>query len=457
MRILIIGAGPTGLGAAWRLKELGHQDFLVLERNSYVGGLAASFLDPQGFTWDFAIHVAHSHYHYVDRLLQTVMPDGFLTHERRSWIHTQRTFVPYPFQYNFRHLPEQARRECLDGLLARPAQLPHGPANFEEWILASVGPGIAKHFMAPYNTKLWTVPPAKMNCRWLGDRVPETDVERVRANIRDERDDVSWGPNHVFQFPRTGGTGQIWQNMAKSIGSERIRMSSAVVGIDAQARTVQLSTGEKLHYDHLISTMPLDQLTSMAGCSTLAAAAAQLRHTRVQVVCIGLPMPIPPVLQDKTWIYCPDVTSMFYRITPFSTFSPAHTPDPARFCSFMCEVATPGQDAMHPEQKLANQVMEDLNQSGLLTFRPADARVFHLHSDYGYPIPTLDRDEALAALLPALQKKNIWSRGRFGAWKYEVANMDHSVMQGVEVVNRILLGEPEETLPHPTKVNAGKQ
>jgi len=457
MKIVIIGAGPTGLGAAWRLNELGHKDFLVVERNAYVGGLAASFLDPNGFTWDFAIHVAHSHYHYVDRLMQTVMPDGFLTHERRSWIYTQHVFVPFPFQYNFRHLPEQARRECFDGLLARPARLSQNPNNFEEWLLASVGPGIAKHFMVPYNTKLWTVPPAKMNCRWLGDRVPETDVERVQANIRNERDDVSWGPNHVFQFPRTGGTGHIWQNMAKSIGPERIRTSSAVVGMDAKTRTIQLSTGEKLQYDHLISTMPLDQLAAMVGFNELAAAAAQLQHTRVQVVCIGLPTPIPPVLQDKTWIYCPDAKSIYYRITPFSAFSPAHTPDPARFCSFMCEVATPGQGATHPEQKLASQVLEDLNQSGLLSFRPADARVFHLHSDYGYPIPTLDRDEALAALLPGLQKQNIWSRGRFGAWKYEVANMDHSVMQGVEVVNRILLGEPEITLTNPTKVNSGKQ
>ena len=85
----------------------------------------------------------------------------------------------------------------------------------------------------------------------------------------------------------------------------------------------------------------------------------------------------------------------------------------------MCEVATPGQGARHPEQELANRVLEDLNRSGLLTFRPADAHVFHLHSDYGYPIPTLDRDEALAACCPPCRKTHL-SRGRFGAWKYEV-------------------------------------
>jgi len=62
---------------------------------------------------------------------------------------------------------------------------------------------------------------------------------------------------------------------------------------------------------------------------------------------------------------------------------------------------------------------------------------------YSYPIPTLDRDRALDILQPALLEKGIYSRGRFGAWRYEIGNMDHSVMMGVEAVNHILNGEPE--------------
>ncbi|HOU21292.1 MAG: FAD-dependent oxidoreductase [Kiritimatiellae bacterium] len=457
MKILIIGAGPTGLGAAWRLKELAHSDFLVIERNPFVGGLAASFVDSAGFTWDFAVHVAHSHYRYIDRLMQSVLPDGFLTHERRSWVYTQKTFVPFPFQYNFRYLPEKARQECLDGLVSRPPLTSNEPSNFEEWILATAGSGIAKHFMVPYNTKLWTVPPAAMNCRWLGDRVPETNLERVRRNIRHERDDVSWGPNHVFHFPRTGGTGSIWHSMARQIGPERIRLSAEAVAVDPASRSVRLSSGEILPYDHLISTLPLDRLVRMAGLDELAAPASRLQFSRVQVVCIGLPVPIPALMKDKTWIYCPDPESIYYRITPFSIFSPAHTPDAEHCCSFMCEVATPGQAPQHPEEKLAQRVLNDLDQSGLLKLPSAKPHVFHLSSDYAYPIPTLDRDSALAAILPRFEGINIWSRGRFGAWKYEVGNMDHSIMQGVEVVNRILRGEPESTLPDPAQVNSGKQ
>ena len=67
--VLILGAGPTGLGAAWRLEESGRKDWLLLEGASQAGGLAASFVDKQGFTWDIGGHVQFSHYEYFDRAM----------------------------------------------------------------------------------------------------------------------------------------------------------------------------------------------------------------------------------------------------------------------------------------------------------------------------------------------------------------------------------------------------
>src|SRR5260370_17677007 len=65
--------------------------------------------------------------------------------------------------------------------------------------------------------------------------------------------------------------------------------------------------------------------------------------------------------------------------------------------------------------------------------------------DYSYPVPTVDRNAALGTIQPYLMTQDIYSRGRFGAWEYEIGNMDHSVMQGVELVNHWLMGEPEVT------------
>ena len=65
---------------------------------------------------------------------------------------------------------------------------------------------------------------------------------------------------------------------------------------------------------------------------------------------------------------------------------------------------------------------------------------------YSYPIPTVERDGILAEVIPYLEQHHIYSRGRFGIWKYEVSNTDHSLMQGVELINRLLLDEPESTI-----------
>ena len=104
-RIIIIGAGPCGLGAGWRLTELGYKNFLIVERDTHVGGLASSYRDVNGFTWDIGGHVLHSHYDYFDRVFESVMQGKYLTHERESWIWVFNRFVPYPFQNNIHHLP----------------------------------------------------------------------------------------------------------------------------------------------------------------------------------------------------------------------------------------------------------------------------------------------------------------------------------------------------------------
>src|SRR5258708_38936520 len=65
-KIVIVGAGPAGLGAAYRLAELGHDDWEVFERDDHVGGLASSYTDEHGFIWDHGGHVMFSHYSYFD-------------------------------------------------------------------------------------------------------------------------------------------------------------------------------------------------------------------------------------------------------------------------------------------------------------------------------------------------------------------------------------------------------
>ena len=86
----------------------------------------------------------------------------------------------------------------------------------------------------------------------------------------------------------------------------------------------------------------------------------------------------------------------------------------------------------------------------------ADAQVvslYHRRLEHGYPTPSLGRDAVLAQALPWLRARGIWSRGRFGSYKYEVANQDHSLMLGVECADNVMAGSLEVTLSHPNIVN----
>ena len=114
---LIIGAGPTGLGAAWRLQQRGIRDWALLEGGRVAGGLAQSVVDDHGFTWDLGGHVQFSHYEMFDQLMDDLLgTDGWLYHDRESWVWIAGRFVPYPFQLNLHRLPESERAACLRGL-----------------------------------------------------------------------------------------------------------------------------------------------------------------------------------------------------------------------------------------------------------------------------------------------------------------------------------------------------
>ncbi len=119
-RIVIVGAGPTGLGCAHRLMECGIRNFLVLERQSHPGGLASSFVDEQGFTWDVGGHVQFSHYQYFDDLMDRLLQNDWLWHKREildlDAKHLHPISVPeqYPPSSAGRHarLPERFDPSC---------------------------------------------------------------------------------------------------------------------------------------------------------------------------------------------------------------------------------------------------------------------------------------------------------------------------------------------------------
>jgi protoporphyrinogen oxidase len=455
-RVIIIGAGPTGLGVAYRLEELGHTDYVVLERAAAPGGLAASVTDAAGYTWDIGGHVQFSHYAYYDRAIDRAV-DAWLTHERESWIWIRGRWVPYPFQNNLHRLDEADCRRALEGLEKASAARAWAtaPPHFGEWISQTFGAGLADLFLRPYNVKVWGYPLDRIGVGWMGERVAVPDVDRIRRNVATGQDDVSWGPNRTFRFPLEGGTGAIWRGVSGLLPAERQRFGAAVVAIDDARKEIALAGGGVLAYDTLVSTMPLDRLCALVPSLSQAERdlAGALCHSSVHIVGVGLEGPRPETLARKCWMYFPEANSPYYRVTVFSNYSPRNVP--AGDCwSLMAEVCeSPAKPV--DGTRVAQDVVEALRDDGLLLPETRVASVYHHREEHGYPTPFVGRDEVIDPLRVALDARGIFSRGRFGAWKYEVSNQDHSFMQGVELADRLVLGAGEVTVVRPDEANSG--
>jgi len=254
VEILIVGAGPTGLGAVTRLKQHNFDDYLLIDSFSEAGGLAMTDVTPEGFLFDMGGHVIFSHYDYFDQLLDAAVGTGeanWAVHERVSYVWMKNRWIPYPFQNNICSLPLEDQVNCINGLIEAKvanAVAKSAPVNFDEWILRVMGEGIADIFMRPYNFKVWAIPTNKMQCTWLGERVATANVAKVVENVLRNKTESGWGPNAVFRFPQEGGTGAIWKKVAALLPAEKQRYNITVQNIDPSAKVVTLSNGNQIQY-----------------------------------------------------------------------------------------------------------------------------------------------------------------------------------------------------------------
>ncbi|EGS23579.1 UDP-galactopyranose mutase-like protein [Thermochaetoides thermophila DSM 1495] len=479
--VLVIGAGPTGLGAAKRLQHIDGPSWLIVDANEKAGGLASTDVTPEGFLYDVGGHVIFSHYKYFDDCLDEALPnkEDWYHHQRISYVRYKGLWVPYPFQNNLSMLPKEDQVKCIEGLIdatlaARVAT--DKPKDFDEWILRTCGEGVANIFMRPYNYKVWAVPTTKMQCQWLGERVAAPDLKLVTKNIILNKVAGNWGPNATFRFPARDGTGGIWIAVANTLPEEKKRFGKKgeVVKVDAEKKIVTLGDGTTVGYDKLISTMPVDHLVEKMGNEELVKLSKGLFYSSTHVIGVGIRGERPERIGDKCWLYFPENNCPFYRATIFSNYSPYNQPQadvelptkyladgspapssepkPGPYWSIMLEVS---QSPMKPvdEENILKECIQGLINTEMI--KPDDEIVstYHRKFDHGYPTPTLEREGVLKELLPKLQAMDIWSRGRFGSWRYEVGNQDHSFMLGVEAVDNIVSGAVELTLNYPDFVN----
>jgi protoporphyrinogen oxidase len=442
--IVILGAGLAGLSAAHHLRRAGREDLVVVDREDRPGGLCRSE-SIDGYTFDYTGHYLHFRRPAIRDWVMSLCGERLHSVARRAWIHSHGVYTPYPFQANTHGLPTDVVKECVLGFVeASMSAAAAGSGgvqsttddpdrNFEDWILETLGPGIAKHFMVPYNTKLWTIPPREMTTEWMGRFVPRPSIEEVIDGALVDRRDKLFGYNAHFLYPIEGGIQVL--PVAIAAGAGPIRLGTEVTGIDLGKRRVEIRDGEPIEYESLITTLPLDALvrTLKPLPAAVTAAGGRLRHNSVLSVNIGVE---GRTLSDRNWVYFPEPEFCFYRLGFPSNSSPKVAPPGAS--SVTAEVSF--SDARPIDRGATiKQVKTDLERLNILRRGDRIGVEATFEIPCAYVLYDRDRRRSVSEIQTYLQSQSIYSVGRYGSWEY--SSMEDAITAGKEAADLIVRAE----------------
>jgi len=422
--VVILGGGLTGISAAMHLRA----PWMLFEREARLGGHARTD-EHDGFRFDKTGHWLHLRDPGVKRLVDELLPGRMTPIARRARIFSHGVLTRYPYQANLHGLPPEVIKECLLGVVeAKLAGAAGGPEprSFEDYCLRHFGPGISKHFMIPYNEKIWGVHPREITAAWCARFVPLPNLEQVIAGA------VGAGPpelgyNQSFLYPTEGGIETFTRALAGRLAGGQVSTGTSPDAVDWRRREVTVG-GEVIPYRALVATIPLPELLKRMRDlpPEVEAAAGRLRCTTLRYLNIGA-RSRPPA--DWHWIYVPEKRYPFYRVNVFSTAMASMAPEG---CASICvEMADRGPVS---DATVADTIAA-LVQAGALAHADDVLFVDEKQIDYAYVVFDQHYYAATRTIFDFLEANAIHPRGRYGAWTYNA--MEDCVLAGREVAGLI--------------------
>ena len=418
--VLIVGAGLAGLSAAHHLRAAGRDDVIVVEAEDRPGGWAKTdWSGPWGS--DRAIHVLYFRDPEIRAWAGQLLGGVWREHRKRAIIDSRGVRTLFPFHANLYGRPAEVILDCLNGMWDASQARPDGPpVTFADWIARTHGAGVARHFMDPYNTKQWTVPPGEMGWDWMGDFIPSIDGPRILEGALRPADE-SIGLNATFHYPPHGAS-SLSEALAATAGP--IRYSTALVTLDAAEHVATLSDGTTVRYETLISTAPLQTLGRWMSPLRVREDAAWRRLESIDLVLVDVGFRDAGPC-DIHWVYLPDPDVLAYRIHVVHALSDQMTP-PGH--GLYCLEISHSRHRPLPAGDLRARVIDDLVRTGWL--RDAGQVAFSRERRFpcSYVIPRVGFKQDAAALRCHALRYDIHSIGRYGEWKY--CNQEDAILDG---------------------------
>ena len=443
-RVGIIGAGPAGLSAAYRLTRAGCH-VTVFEAGQRLGGLAQT-VELWGQRVDLGSHIFGTHHRDVLALWNEVLDGDVRAVPARRGVLTERGVVPYPISPGgmLRHLGWRATIHA--GLSAMSARLPgrrHDDRAAEGWITARYGRRLYSEFFEQYCEKLWGLPCNAVDAAFARALIGEQGSPMAalwRAMTRGVGNTVATPGTSSFPYPN-GGTGVVWERMAREIvgAGGTIERNAAVRRLTPRDDgTMEIDVGGRVSpFDHVISSMPitalLRALPDVPAELRRDADALHFRNTVLVYLHAGTTDVMPYV-----WLYLYPASLRAGRVTNFRQWGQdpgsAETGTSIVAVEFWCDDA---DDLWRlDDAALRVEAERELRSVGLLQGAPVlDARVFRLrHSHPVFALGFQDRMKRISEWVQGIAE--LQTVGRQGTFTFD--GMADSMRMGLAAANRIL-------------------
>ena len=458
-QVVIIGAGPAGLTAAYELTNYGLNP-LVFEKLDKVGGIARTE-NYQGFHFDMGGHRFFTKSAEVNRMWHGVLNDDFLLRPRLSRIYYNRKFFDYPLK-PFDALSKfgiwESMLVALSYLRWQIFPSKHED-SFEQWVTNRFGKRLFNIFFKSYTEKVWGISTSELRAEWAAQRIKDLSLKTAVLNMFVKSKDPIKTLIEEFHYPRLG-PGMLWNEVKERIEQKngKIHLNSPVTRIHRSGNRIdsivacQNGQEKVIVGSDFISSMAITEFIQKLDPPpppVVLEAASKLSYREFLTVCLIINR---VHLFDDNWIYIHDPDVKVGRIQNFKNWSPDMVPDASQTSLGLEYFCNEGDDLWNaPDGELIELGKREIEHIGLARYEEIlDGSVFRVEKSY--PVYDANYGEHLAIIRGYLESlENFQTIGRNGLHRYN--NQDHAMLTGMLAVRNVLFGQKNDLW----KVNAEQE
>jgi protoporphyrinogen oxidase len=444
-RIVVLGAGITGLTVAWELLKRFPGQVIVLEKANAVGGLAGTF-SREKLSFDPGSHRLHDGYEpAVGDLIKSLLGEDLLKRERRGCIFLNDRGIPYPpsaldiiTAFGARDLL-RFTRDLVSSRLSAWAKHEE-PADFESFTISKVGRSLYERFYRPYAMKLYGMSPKQLSRDPAVHRVRKFSWRQMHRDIRKR---MSRQPSYYY-YPRNG-IGQLNETLRQRItqNGDRLFCASTIqklrIGQDERIHRISFSNSEQeehtIETELVISTIPLNALYHSIELETgeLPPLELKWRGLRLLYLTIG-----ERLSGESETYYFPESVVPFGRVSELHRYSPSLNVDENRTVLTIEVPCSPGDQMWSmPDDELAGQCLRGLKRIGLLPENGNERdEAFSVRLQGVYPVYELgwrERFDRAYNRLDAIE--NLYMIGRSALFLH--CNIDHCMFMAIKLAEHL--------------------